>query len=171
MKKLFIGRASIIGDCVAATVLLPYFKKLYPDSYLYWPIARKVSQAAPLFIGSKYIDKIHILEEWESLGKNDINLVNSCDVAVNPFPQHDGIPGINNFWWNERSMVQETVKMSGVDLNHFNSILTDEEKKPRLEKWFNIDKYEKTIALWPFAGYNKESRRSPSFEWYGNIII
>ena len=49
--------------------------------------------------------------------------------------------------------------------------MSPDERRPKLEKWFNIDKRPaKTIALWPCAGYGAENKRNPSKEWYGKLV-
>lgn len=171
--KCFLGRASLVGDTIMFLSSLTYFKKLYPDSYTIFPIARKCSQAAMLYIGHPEIDKIHILENWESLGENDIKLVNSCDIKINPFPSHPPCPGyivgIDNFWYNHYNCVTETARMAGIDEGAFNTLLSEEERKPHLYQWFELNKEPKSIAIHARAGYNKEQTRNPSTQYWKGL--
>ncbi len=170
--KLFVGRGSLIGDTIMFLPVLNYLELLYPNSYKIFPISKKTCQSAPLFINHPLIDKIHILEEWESVDGKDMQLANSCDARINPFPQHpDGPPGtnVNSFWWNKYNCVEETWRMAGIDINEIN-ILSELERKPKLEIWFPVEKREKTIGIWCMAGYGNEPKRSPTKEYWINLI-
>jgi len=174
MNKIsaFLGRASLIGDTVAFLPVLTYFKKINPNSHIIFPISRKTSQSAPLFINQKDIDRIHILQEQESLGPEDIKLAKSCEAFINPFPSHPegNNVGVSNFWYNKYSLFEETVRMASIDPNHFNSILTEDEKKPQLEQWFDIKPIKNTIAVWCMAGYGTQPKRSPTKQWWNNTV-
>ncbi len=173
MNKHFIGRASLIGDTIMALPLLNYVNILDPGSYKIFPISKKTSQSAPLFINHPLIDKLYILNEWESLNEEDIRLIKSCVIKVNPFPQHPPCPGltvgVDNFWYNEYTCVEETIRMAGIDLQSFKEIVPIEQQKPKLELWFKYNKYSKTIGIWGYAGYGQEHRRNPSKEWWNKV--
>lgn len=185
MKKnfsIFGIRSGMIGDMVFALPILSYLERVYPNSYKYWVIGKRFGQAASLFLNHPLIDKIHILETPERLeSENDINIANKCNIIFNVTPEHpDGPPGatqyINgysckSFWWNYFNAYQETIRMAGIDLNHFNSILTPEERNPKLTQWFDVNKEENTIAIWCMAGYGTQPKRSPKKEWWDTIIL
>lgn len=163
--KVFAGRGSLIGDTIMFLPALNYLEAKYPNSYKIFPISQKTSQSAPLFINHPLIDKIHILGEYEGLSENDMILIESCDVFVNPFPQHPD----KGDWYNYYSCIEETIRMAGINLNSFRQ-LPEEQRKPKLEKWFKIQRHKKTIAIWPFAGYQVETNRSPSIIWWKNLL-
>lgn len=163
--KIFGGRASLIGDTIMFLPVLNYLEKKYPDSYKIFPISKKTSQSAPLFINHPLIDKIYVLEQEESLSIQDIKLIKECDFAINPFPAH---PDVND-WYNYYNCIEETVRMAGIDLKEFNC-LPEDLRKPKLEKWFKTNKNEKTIAIWPFANYGVENARNPSDKWWKNLL-
>lgn len=163
--KIFSGRASLIGDTIMFLPVLNYLELKYPNSYKIFPISQKTSQSAPLFINHPLIDKIHILGEYEGLSKEDAELIKSCQVSINPFPQH---PDVQD-WWNYYNCTEETFRMAGLDIGEFHS-MPEEFKKPKLSKWFKTQKYEKTIAIWPFAGYNQSSTRNPSNIWWEKTL-
>jgi ADP-heptose:LPS heptosyltransferase len=163
--KLFSGRASLIGDTIMFLPALNYLETKYPNSYKIFPISKKTSQSAPLFINHPLIDKIYVLEQEESLSVQDIKLIKDCDLAINPFPNH---PDVKD-WYNYYNCIEETIRMAGINLKEFNSLPVDL-KKPKLEKWFKISKNEKTIAIWPFACYGVDTGRNPSIEWWQKLL-
>lgn len=163
--KILGVRQSLIGDCIMSLPVLHWLEKKYPNSYKYWHLARKCSQAAPLFFGHKLIDKIQITDCEEGFGPNDFELSKECNIVFNTTPPHP----FGEYWHNDRSMVEETWVQSGLPLLEYYN-LTEEEKHPKLYKWFNTTKREKTIAIHCFAGYGRDNMRSPSKEWWEKMI-
>jgi ADP-heptose:LPS heptosyltransferase len=163
--KIFAGRASLIGDTIMFLPVLNYLELKYPNSYKIFPISQKTSQSAPLFINHPLIDKIHILGMHEGVSEKDMDLIRSCQIVINPFPQH---PDVHD-WWNHYNCVEETFRMAGFNIEEFKS-LPNELKKPKLNKWFKTEKYSNTIAIWPFAGYNQNPKRSPSKSWWEKTL-
>jgi ADP-heptose:LPS heptosyltransferase len=175
--KILAGRAQLIGDQLGALPVAGYFRKLYPQAKIIWPCAKKVSQAAPLYLNHPYIDQIYIYDGMEGPeSMRDFQMHSLCDIIINPNPQHP----FEHDWPNYRTFYQETFVMAGLPLHLYES-LSLEEKFPKLYKWFNVperssflpdwvEKKHKVIALWPFAGYGKEGFRTPSVEWYNNLI-
>lgn len=170
--KIFGGRGSLIGDTIMFLPVLTILEKLFPNSYKIFPISQKTSHSSVFFLNQPLIDKIHILEEWEGLGQNDIELAKKCNYYIDPFPQHPPCPGlivgIDNFWYNTYSCVEETARMAGISKENF-SLLSEEEKKPRLCQWFPIKRNKKTIAIHAKAGYNEAKQRSPSTEYWREL--
>lgn len=162
--KIWCGRSDLIGDTIMALPMLYYFEKQYPNSYKYWSILRKCSQAAPLYFNHPLIDKIVISDYNEGFGDNDRLIVEDCDVVVNTRPEHKYID-----WYNQYSMLQETWLMAGLSEIEFDQ-LNDFQKIPKLYKWFDIKKYEKAIAIHCFAGYGRDNHRSPNKEWWDEIV-
>lgn len=153
---------------------LNYLKQEFPNSYIIFPISKKTCQSAPLFINHSLIDKIIVLDTWESLEGDNLEIAKSCDIRINPFPQHPPCPGlivgIDNFWWNHYNCCEETFRMAGLDIEGYKK-MSPQMQKPRLEPWFPIEKLDKTIAFWPIAAYGKEPKRSPSLDWSQELIF
>ena len=166
----------IIGDLIMALPMLTYFEKKYPNSYKYWVIDKKCAQSAPIYFNHPLIDRIKITDEWDSFGAADNALMLACDIVLPRGAQHS-VPD----YYNYRSKVEETAHMNGIlDLK---SVLTEEEMKPKLYKWFNTGfhkptstythkavtdtVYKNNIAIWPFAG---SPGRSPSPQWWNKLI-
>jgi ADP-heptose:LPS heptosyltransferase len=163
--KIFSGRASLIGDTVMFLPVLNYLELKYPNSYKIFPISKKTSQSAPLFINHPLIDRIHVLKEHESLSQEDRQIINTCDISINPFPNHPK----EQDWYNYFNCVEETFRMAGLDINLYHS-MPENLKKPKLEKWFKIQRSEKTIAIWPFACYGLETDRNPTIKWWKDLL-
>jgi ADP-heptose:LPS heptosyltransferase len=95
----------------------------------------------------------------------DRDLFYSCSIKTNVRPPHP----FGEQWHNERSMVEETWVQAGLKLEEYHS-LPENQKYPKLFKWFNTEKREKTIAIHCFAGYGRDNQRSPSKEWNIELI-
>ena len=171
-KKIFAGRGSLIGDTVMFLPALTILEKVFPNSYKIFPISQKTSYSSVFFLNHPLIDKIHIVEKHEALGVNDIELAKKCDVFIDPFPQHPPCPGmtvgIDNFWYNYYTCVQETMRMASLNEMLFNT-LSEEEKKPRLYKWFPTERHQKSIAIHARAGYNDAPIRNPSTKYWRQL--
>lgn len=164
--KIYGFRGSLIGDQIMTLPMLTYLEKRFPGSYKYFQISRKCAHAAPLYFNHPLIDKIVISDCEEGMGPNDIKIAKECDIVFNVMPQHP----MQQDWPNFRNIFEETWVMGGLPLSEYN-LLTEEEKRPKLVKWFNVEKQTpKTIALWPCAGYGRENTRNPSEKWYLSLI-
>lgn len=165
--RMFGVRGSLIGDSIMALPILNYVERLFPNSYKYWQIARKCSQSAQLYFNHSLIDQIVISDGDEGMGTRDREIATGCDIIFNVMPQHPE----GDSWPNRRNIYEETWVMAGLPLSEYHN-LPIEEQRPKLTKWFNINKkLNKTIAIWPCAGYGKEKRRSPSQKWYFDLTI
>jgi len=163
--KVLGVRQSLIGDCIMSLPVLQFVEKRRPNSYKYWHVAKKCSQSAPLFYNHPLIDKIVITDCEEGFGPKDIELAKQCDFVFNTTPQHP----FGECWHDHRNMLQETWVMAGIDLKEFEA-LTEEEKTPSLTKWFNTNRESNTITVHCFAGYGRDNHRSPSKEWWAELI-
>lgn len=164
--KIFGIRGSLIGDNIMALPLLTLIEKLRPDCYKYWQVARKGAQMVPLLLNHPLIDRIVISDCEEGMGPKDIEIAKKCDIVFDVMPQHPA----EQDWPNYRNIYEETALMAGFSMQNYN-LLTEEEKRPKLVKWFNVEKQPaKTIALWPCAGYGNENKRNPSEEWYFKLL-
>jgi ADP-heptose:LPS heptosyltransferase len=164
--KIWGIRQGMIGDSIMSLPVLNFLEKKYPGSYKFFVIGKKFSQSAPLYINHPLIDKIHILQNDESLGLKDEEIKNSCDLSINVNPEHK----FTN-WYTKYSCVEETFRMSGFELEELKR-LPIEEHKPRLYKWWkeSSEINKNYIAIFPFAGYGKISKRSPSKNWWESLL-
>lgn len=169
--KIWGVRHGIAGDLIFALPVLNYLDIKYPDSFKYWVISKKCSQFAQLFLNHPLIDKIHILENKESLGQRDIELANTCNIIINTEPQcPDGMPGTTgkSCWWNYYNCYEMAFRMAGFDVEEYRK-MPKELQYPVLNQWFDVEKQKKTIAIWPFTSY-LNSPRAPSKEWWLNFV-
>jgi ADP-heptose:LPS heptosyltransferase len=170
--KIFAGRGSLIGDTIMFLPALTILEKLFPDSYKIFPISQKTAYSSVFFLNHPLIDKIHITEGYEALGQNDVEIIKNCKAFIHPFPQHPPCPGlsvgIDNFWYNEYDCVEETTRMANISKNQFD-LLSEEEKKPKLSKWFSTERKSKSIAIHARAGYNNEPKRNPSTKYWREV--
>jgi ADP-heptose:LPS heptosyltransferase len=179
----------LIGDLVMGLPLLNYFEKKYPNSYKYWVIEKKCSFTSPLYLNHPLIDRIKITDEWGLFGKTDLQLVQNCDIVCGKVSNHVKGGGPASWhdspdWFNTTSCVEETAKIAGI--YDIKEVLTEEELKPKLYKWFDVglpesvstysranendlSEFENNIAIWPFAT-GEAGNRSPSKEWWGKFI-
>lgn len=164
--KLWTARSDLIGDQIMSLPILTWLEKQYPNSYKFFSVLRKCSQAAPLYFNHPLIDKVIISDFNEGFGETDKFYYNQCDIKLNTRPQHP----FEQDWYNYRNIYEETWVMAGLPIQEFYK-LTEEEKKPKLYPWFNIDIKQNTICYHAFAGYgDKEGNRSPNKKWSENFI-
>jgi hypothetical protein len=169
----------VLGDLVMGLPMLNYFEKKYPGSYKFWVIEKKCSIGAQLYFNHPLIDRIKITDEWGGFGKIDKQLMEKCDIIAEcPPADKRGRPD----WYNYESCVEHTAILGGI--KDIKEVLTEDEMKPRLYKWFDTGApavtstyakkantsdiiYDNNIAIWPFAG---SPGRSPSPRWW-NILV
>ena len=164
--KIWGTRFSILGDTIMSLVILNALEKRFPGSYKYFHIAKRCAHAAPLYFNHPLIDRIVISDYDEEMGTNDAAIAKTCDIILNTKPPFHS----RQDWPNSNCIYRETFFMSGLPLEWYDT-LSDEEKRPKLAKWFNVERQPaKTIALWPCAGYGNENKRNPSREWYVKLI-
>jgi ADP-heptose:LPS heptosyltransferase len=163
MTKIFGTRGSLIGDIVMSLPILDYLKEKYGNYYLYFAIAQKCQQAAPLFLNHPGINQIKITDYYENLGGKDAKIISTCNIVFNVFPSHPK----EQDWYNYRNCVEETALMAGIDPKKLPTQI------PKLvQYWENssLSNKAKTIAVWPFAGYGTGLNRSPSKEWWEKVV-
>lgn len=192
--KIWGTSFSLIGDLIMSLPQLTYFKKKYPSSYIYFVIHKKIAYCAPLFLNHPLIDNIRISQEWSGFGDEDYKIASSCDILTTPLNKEKKIlcnraHYDREDWYNIRNCIVENSLMSGID--DIENILSKEELFPKLEMWFDpgfvsfqkkgaytYDKVEnklnkklnKYISVWPFAGYGRSNDRSPSQDWWTNVV-
>ena len=193
MIKIWGTSFSLIGDLIMSLPQLVYFKKKYKNAYVNFVIHKKISYCAPLFFNHPDIDRILISGKWSSFNNDDFKIASECDVITTKLDhinkiildrKHD-----DKQWYNHRSCIEETALMSGI--TDLNETLTNDEKIPYLNKWFDAgfedeqekgaytyDKVDskrnnilsKSLAIWPFAGYNRSKNRNPSEKWWRELV-
>lgn len=164
--KILGVRQSLIGDCVVSLNVLNWLELKYPNSFKYWHLAKKCSQAADLFLNHPLINQIVITDCEEGFGPKDIELANQCDIVFNTTPLHP----LGEYWHSHRNMYEETWIMADIPLTEFHN-LDKELQKPKLYKWFDIEKLPKTAILHCFAGYGHKNNRSCSQNWWEYMIV
>lgn len=157
-------RPSLLGDIISSLVYWEYLDRKYPDCYKTQSIAYKCKQIIPLLHGHHLIDKIHINRILEQPTREEWDFYNSHDLIIRPDLEHK-MPN----WQCYRNMPEEDLDMAG--FTDWQSYISYEDTFPKLNKWFDLPpKENKTIALWGFAGYGKDTLRSPSLKYWTDLI-
>jgi ADP-heptose:LPS heptosyltransferase len=164
--KIWGVRGGMIGDSVMALPILEALENLFPNSYKYWVLHKRFSQAGQFYFNHPLIDKIHITEHHEDIGPKDIEIIKSCDLRLNIKPNH---PEPDDSWYHHFNCCEETFRMSGLNFEFYKKLAL-EKKKPRLYQWFDVENKKDTIGIWPFAAYGKNCGRNPSFEWWNEVV-
>lgn len=164
--KIFGFRGSMIGDQIMTLPILNFLERQYPGSYKYFQIARKFSQAVPLYLNHPLIDKIIISDCDEGMGPKDKEIAAQCHLVFDVMPNHP----MEHDWPNYRNIYEETWVMAGLPLAAYRALPADEQR-PKLVPWFDIPRQSKpTIGVWPCAGYGMEGKRHPTKGWYDELI-
>lgn len=159
--KIFGTRMSLVGDIIMSLPVLQKLCEIVDEPYVYFSIAQKCQQARELFIGHPLIQEIKISDGFEELGENDYKIIQQCDIVLPVRPN----PPKRSDWYNYRDLIEETTVMAGFNPEFTKSIL------PNL--YINrsiIYAEEKTVSIWPFAGYGQGLQRSPSKEWWEQAV-
>lgn len=143
-------RGSQIGDAVAALSVYAWMRQYAPDCYTIWQLARKHIHAAPLFYNNPLISELSISDGNEGYGPRDIAQAGSCHLRFPLMPEHT--PG--EVWPNQRSFYAETFKMSGLPEGLY-SAMSPEVRRPKLTRWFEVERKPRTIGYWPCAAYGQ----------------
>ena len=163
--KIWGIRSSLIGDSVMSLPILEVLEKKYTNSYKYFSIASKCKQSEELFVSHPLINEIKITEFSEQLGPSDFDIIKQCEIVIDVSPPHPK----EQDWYNYRNCVEETALMAGIDPINVKGI------KPKLYLNKNIDLFNKTIAIWPFAGYGGTQTqgfaRSPTVGWWEKVCL
>ena len=171
-------RPSRYGDIIASLPCLTYLEKRYPDSYKCAYIDLSCAPIAPFLLNQPYLNEIRISEKVDTFSDNDKYYFSKYDYAFNPYALPTDLEYFNKYHFCEEIFRMTTLLGGGrVNPDEYN-ILTEQEKRPYLHRWFPIERHEKTIAVWPKVGYNNKDEtinlRSPSNEFwhgvYGDLI-
>lgn len=177
MIKCFVGRSQLLGDSISSLPLLHLAKKRYPNSYITWPIAKKSQSTIQFIKNHPLINEILISDDDEG------NIYTIDGVQYNQ--KTDKLPGFDfqidcnpparaNWYNNDKNrLVNENCLMAGFIQEEFDN-LNDQEKIPKLYRYFDL-KYFSTpkvpvITFQSTAGYGQGLTRSPSVDWWNNLI-
>jgi ADP-heptose:LPS heptosyltransferase len=156
--KIFGVRMSQVGDIIVSLPILQKLCDIILEPYVYFSVAQKSQQIIPLLKNHPLINQIKITDEYEELGSTDYEILNQCDLVLPVRP-----PPPKQFdWYNHRSIIAETTRMAGFNEKFTENIL------PLLYINRDIPKIfiDKTISIWPFAGYGHGTSRSPDLNWW-----
>ncbi len=158
-------RGSLIGDMVCALPVYSWSEQRWPGSYKHWQVARKCSQAAPLFYNHDLIDRLVISDAKEGMGPADHAIASTCDVVFDVMPQHPEGDG----WANKRDIYWETARMAGLTDADWHS-LSPEDKRPHLVPWFELQRRPRKVAVWSGARQGEKQKRVASPAWYQTLF-
>jgi len=165
---LWIGRAQMIGDQVAALPIARHFKKLFPSSHLIWPTANKVRQIAPIYYNCEWIDEIYITDGKEGIeSKRDYEKMRSASYIMEINPQHP-----DDLYPRHFSIYSETWRMASLSMDMWEK-LTEEERRPQLKKYWpstRKDFSKKIIGAFIQAGYSAQNVRNPSLHYWESLL-
>ncbi len=179
MNKSFsavgVLRNSMIGDIIASIPFCTYLEKKYPNSYKCAYIDLKCAAVVPFLLNQNLIDQVRISHKEDVFTDKDWAFYHTFDFRYDPFPKVTDLEYFNNYHFCEELFrMNSLIGIGRIDPKEYD-ILTKEEKKPRLHRWFNIDRHKKTIAVWAKAGYANEDisidLRSPSKAWWEDLCF
>lgn len=165
-----MGRASMIGDSLAALPTARFVKKYAENPHITWAIGKKCSSFAPLLLNHPDLDKVFVTDGLEGLeSERDFTEFNSCFSKFNINPQHR-----DNLYPSQRNIYLESFLMAGFTETHWD-MLTEDEKIPKLVKWWQPTKRpfggKKTVFVVGFPNFNTESKRSVSRKYLEELVL
>jgi hypothetical protein len=168
-KLIFCGAQSLYGDIVSYLPFLNYIEKCYPNSIKIYSLAKKCWQMSLFLLNHKQINQIKISGPDEGLDETDFEIIEKCDFMyrINP-------PISRPDWYNYHDLRREVFLMYGASIQDFEN-LSEEERYPKLEQWFSVERHPKTIAIWAKSGYNTNDpstmKRSPSNQFWHSLYV
>lgn len=168
--RIFIGRSNMLGDVLATLPFAAYLKKRWPESTIIFAMGKSSSQAAMLYLSHPLISEIFITDGQEDLAsERDFAMVKSCDLVFPLKPNHR-----DNLYPQKRNIFWESAHMQGLDDGLWDA-LTEEEKIPKLVKWWNPVKRpfgdKKTVFFTGMPNYGKESKRWVSKKYLEELVL
>jgi len=172
--KIFTGKPSRYGDIICFIPFITYLKKIYPESYITFFVDKTCSSVVQFLLNYPGIDNFQVSLEEDKVTNQDIN--KKYDIIFNLY---------NNltspYYYNYHNVQKENFIMSEIftpdGVRKINpkeyDVLTDQEKYPKLVKYFPVTRTDKTIAVWPFSGYGDSEttrKRSPNTDWWTTLI-
>lgn len=165
-----MGRASMIGDSLAALPTARFVKKYAENPCITWAIGKKCASFAPLLLNHPDLDKIFITDGLEGLeSERDFAEFHSHPYRLNLNPQHP-----DNLYPSQRNIYFESFLMAGFTEAQWD-FLTEDEKIPKLVKWWQPTKRlfgdKKTVFVVGFPNFNTESKRSVSRKYLEQLVL
>lgn len=167
-------RPSRYGDLIVSLPFLNWLEGQYPNSHKMVLVDKSCAQIAPLLINHPLIDKIYISKETDKITQDEENWFKKFDLVMEPYA-----PILKEGWFNDIGIIESIFKMSWlrgagrIKPEEWNT-LTEDEKKPRLIKWFPTEKQGSFISIWGSAGYENadpaNKKRNPSKEYWHGLI-
>lgn len=173
IKIIGCNRCSLIGDLICSLPFSYRVKKVYADSMNIAYLDIRCQQLLPLLVNQDCFDGIRVSELSDEISINDKNYFKKFNLVFNPFPELT-----EPDYFNRRSVIEETFRMNELDgVGRINpkewSLLTEEEKKPRLNCWFPITQNNNCVAIWASSGYSTDSvnqKRNPSKQYWAGLV-
>lgn len=170
--RIFIGRGTMLGDILATVPTLAYLKKRWPKSTIVFAMGKKSAQAAMLYLNHPLIDEIYITDGQEDLESDrDFAKYNSCDIKFSLNPQHPS----GSDYPKSGNIYRESFVMQGIDGWIWENWVTEEERVPKLVKWWNpVEKPfrdRKAIFFTGRPNYGKESKRTVSLRYTEKLVL
>lgn len=173
VKIIGCNRGALIGDCIVSLVFPVYLEKRYPKSIKIAYLDKRCAGLIPLLQNHDYLDGIRVSDMPDAVSDKDENYFKKFDLVFEPFPTVTELD-----YFNRRSVIEETFIMSSLrGRGRINpkawDILTEEERKPRLNCWFDVPKNDNYVAIWANSGYNNNTanqKRNPSKQYWAGLV-
>jgi ADP-heptose:LPS heptosyltransferase len=168
--RIWLGRGTMLGDILSTIPVAVYLKKCYPNSYIIWAMGKKSASGAMLYLNHEAINEIFITDGPEDLQSDrDFKKYKSCDIHFSLNPQHP--PG--SIYPKSGDIYRESFLMQGLSNEKYDS-MSDEDKIPKLVKWWNPVKRpfgaQKTVFFTGRPNFGKESKRCVSTEYNLKLV-
>lgn len=147
------------GDLCMCTVACRAFKRDFPDSILYLGINKRYESIKDIFLHNNYIDKIHIWDQYDGWPSeiDKLNIINEkFDKIFDPMPKHT-----TDLWYLQNHQTKELCLM--------HDLKPPEDIQVSLNKYFEVDRNKKTVAINMFAETRAEDK-TPSIKKAKEII-
>ena len=165
-----------IGDTVCSLPVAHYIKKIFPNSYSVAVLDPRSKELAPLLLNHPDIDRIYINQQEGGYTEMERKWASTFDFNLPLFGHFvfDGWAKTMS-WMESNFRVRFQFQPAGSPLlGKAWDNLTENEKKPKLEQWFEIERFNKLIVLAPFVGYDLTHKttqiRSPSLNWWQLVV-
>lgn len=178
-KPTLIGTISPhqIGDSICSLVAARYIKKVFPNSYSVAVLDPRSKELAPLLLNCPDIDRIYINQKEGGYTETERKWASTFDFNLPLFGHFVPTGWSKTMSWMESNFrVRFQFQPAGSPLSGKDwDSLTEDEKKPKLEQWFEIERFDKPlIVISPFVGYSSDDKntqiRNPSLEWWQSIV-
>lgn len=160
-SRVAFGHNGQYGDLFMGVPSFSELRDIYPDKSLYITINKKYQDCAPLFFNHKYIDGIFITDGYEKLTNKDYQNIKDLnfDIIYDPMVGH--LAG--DLWFTQMHQVKDTALSYGLEIDNL---------QIELNPYFNITKFDKTIAFHPFPAFyaSEITDKSPKIKRAQEIV-